>query len=159
MGDPSRQDDFDREFRGHIERHTSALVSALRAIITAPPPAEVKLLAFEVEPYWDQFPIYLHAMDDASPDETYFDPPFSGQLLEDAGVLIPDGAIDQDDYEDAGVATIESGARVLAEWFGECWYAAGGASFPAPAYINLHDDSRYFDLHARRWVEDSAIWP
>lgn len=57
------------------------------------------------------------------------------------------------------MATLESGARVLAEWFGECWHAAGGAAFPVPAYISLHDSSRYFDLRARRWVRGSDIWP
>jgi hypothetical protein len=55
------------------------------------------------------------------------------------------------------VATFESGARVLAEWFGECWHKAGGAAFPLPAYINLHDVSRYFDLHARRWVRAADV--
>lgn len=71
--------------------------------------------------------------------------------------MIPQGAIDQDRYESAGVATFESGARVLAEWFGECWHAAGGAKFPLPAYINLHDSSRYYDLHARRWVKHTDL--
>jgi hypothetical protein len=159
MGEATRQETFDREFRAHIERHRSALISALRTITTATPPAEVKLLAFEIQPYWDEFPVYLHAMDDESPDETYYEPPFSDRLLEDAGELIPDGAIDQDSYEDAGVATIESGARVLARWFGECWHAAGGASFPLPAYINLHDSSSYYDLRSSRWVKNSDIWP
>ena len=27
----------------------------------------------------------------------------------------------------------------MAEWFGECWHEAGGAAFPRPAYISLHD--------------------
>ena len=67
--------------------------------------------------------------------------------------------IEKDAYEDVGVATFESGARIMAEWFGECWHAAGGAKYPIPAYINLHDSSRYFDLRKRRWVRDADIWP
>jgi hypothetical protein len=67
--------------------------------------------------------------------------PFHGRVLPtSAGPLIPDGAIDQDGYEEAGVRTFESGARVLAEWFGECWHAAGEASFPLPG---VHQPARY----------------
>jgi hypothetical protein len=159
MAKVSRQAAFDREFRGHIERLTQPLVSALRDIIATPVPPAVKVLAFEMQPDWRDFPVHAFAMDDEAPNEVYFEPPFYASLLPDAGPLIPPGAIDQEGYEDAGVATFESGARVLAEWFGECWHAAGGATFPIPAYINLHDSSRYFDLRARRWVRESEIWP
>jgi hypothetical protein len=155
----SRQAAFDREFREHIERFTKPLVSALRAITGTEPPPVVKVLSFEMQADWRDFPVCAFAMDDDAPNEVYFEPPFNGLLLPDAGELIPEGAIDQDAYEEAGVATFESGARVLAEWFGECWHAAGGTTFPIPAYISLHDSSRYYDLRARRWVRDSEIWP
>src|SRR5260370_15093548 len=95
---------------------------------------------------WRNFPVYLFAMDDAAPNEVYFKPPFNGTLLPDAGELIPTGAIDQDAYEDEGVATFESGARIMAEWFGECWHAARGAQVPIPAYIHLPDSVRHFAL-------------
>jgi hypothetical protein len=119
----------------------------------------VKILAFEMQADWRNFPVYVFAMDDESPDEVYFEPPFSGSLLPGSGELIPSGVIDQDDYETAGVATFEIGSEVLAEWFGECWHSVDGASFPLPAYINLHDSSSYYDLRARRWVRDTDIWP
>ena len=107
---------------------------------------------------WRHFPVRAFEMDREAIDEEYYEPPFCGRVLPaSAGPLIPKGAIDQDRYESAGVATFESGARVLAEWFGECWHAAGGAAFPLPAYINLHDSSQYFDLHARRWVKANTI--
>lgn len=154
-----RQKEFDREFRRHIDRHTAALVPALREIVGTPVPPVVKLLAFEMQSDWRSFPVHVFAVDDQSPDEAYFEPPFYAQLLPDAGPLIQEGAIDQDGYEEAGVATFESGAAVMAEWLGECWQAAGGASFPIPAYIHHHDRSRYFDLRARRWASDSDIWP
>jgi hypothetical protein len=159
MAPPSPEEIFDREFRQQIERHTPTLVSALRAIVTTTPPPGVKILAFEIEPDWREFPVYIFAMDDEAPNEVYFDPPFSGVLLKDSGELIATGAIDQDRYEKDGVATFERGAQVLAEWFGECWHLAGGAAFPLTAYINLHDCSRYYDLRALRWVRDSDIWP
>jgi hypothetical protein len=158
VGKASRQSAFDREFRGHIDRHTPKLVSALQAITSAAPPAVVKVLSFEVQSDWDTFPVYAFAMSDESPDEVYFKPPFSGDVLESREPLIPRGAIDQDAYEQAGVATFERGARVLCEWFGECWEAAGGLKFPIPAYINHHDRPSYYDLRRKRWVKQSQIW-
>jgi hypothetical protein len=159
MAMASRQAAFDNEFRGHIERFTPALVAALRKIVATRVPPAVKVLAFEMQPDWREFPVHAFALDGEAPNEVHFKRPFKGPLLPKAGALIPEGVIDQSGYEGAGVATFESGARVLAEWFGECWHAAGGAAFPAPAYISLHDSSRYFDLRARRWVRGSDIWP
>ncbi len=159
MTDPRLQVEFDREFRGYIERHTAALISALRRIVSTPVPPVVKLLAFEMQADWRSFPVHVFAMDDESPNEVYYEPPFYAAVLPDAGPLVPKGTIDQNRYEEAGVATFESGARVMAEWFGECWHAAGGSLFPIPAYIHLHDSSRYYDMRARQWVRDSDIWP
>lgn len=159
MADAELQAVFDREFRGHIERFRESLVAALRKLIVSPlPGGEFEVLSFEMQADWRYFPVCAFAMDREAIKEKYFKPPFKGEVLpESAGPLIPKRAIDQDRYEGAGVATFESGARVLAEWFGECWHAAGGAAFPLPAYINLHDSSQYFDLHARRWVRATDI--
>jgi hypothetical protein len=151
------QAEFDREFRGHIERFTEPLVATLGSMIATKLPGGFEVLSFEIQSTWRTFPVVAFAMDREAVNEEYFDPPFCGALLPRVKPLIPKGAIDQDRYEAAGVATFESGARVLAEWFGECWHAAGGTKFPLPAYINLHDSSRYFDLHALRWVNDTDI--
>jgi hypothetical protein len=158
MADADLQETFDREFRGHIERFRESVVATLRNLIATPlPGGEFEVLSFEMQADWRDFPVYAFAMDREAVNEEYFEPPFKGKVLPKAGPLIPKGAIDQDRYEAAGVAMFESGARVLAEWFGECWHAAGGAAFPLPAYINLHDTSRYYDLHARRWVRATEI--
>lgn len=157
VADKSKQAAFDREFRAQIERFTEPLVAALRTITAAKPPAVVEALSFEIQADWRKFPVYAFAMDKEALNEVYSKRPFKGPLLADAGPLVPDGEIDQKGYDAAGVATFESGARVLAEWFGECWHAAGGARFPIPAYINLHDSSWYYDLHARRWVRATEI--
>ena len=155
MADELRQQAFDREFRGQIERFTQRLITALRRIVTTPVPPVVKVLAFEMQADWGNFPVYAFGMDVKSLDEAYFEPPFNGHVLPDAGELVPDGAIDQDGYEMAGIATYESGARVMAVWFGECWHAAGGALFSIPTYIHLHDDLDYFDLRTRLWVRNT----
>ena len=159
MTDTELQAAFDLEFRGHVERFTEPVVAALRKLVVAElPDGEFEVLSFEMQADWRYFPVRAFAMDREAIDEEYYEPPFYGKVLpESSGPLVPEGAIDQDRYEEAGVATFESGARVLAEWFAECWHAAGGAAFPLPAYINLHDSSRYFDLHARRWVKANTI--
>jgi hypothetical protein len=159
MGKSARQAAFDREFRGHLEKFTPRVVSALRKIVTAKVPRAVKVLAFEMQADWRYFPVHAFAMDDETPDEVYFKAPFSGPVLPNSGALVPEGAIDQEAFQADGVATFERGATLMAEWFGECWHAAGGAAFSIPAYISLHDSSRYFDLRARRWVRDEDIWP
>ncbi|AGA31569.1 hypothetical protein [Singulisphaera acidiphila] len=153
-----RQEEFERKFRGLIERFRPALVQELRTLVATQPPPEVKILSFVIFSYWDQFPVRVFAMDDQSPDEVYFEPPFSAGVLEGAGELIPRGAIDQNAYEDAGVFTLETGARVLAEWVGECWHEAGGDEFALPAYIGHHDRSAQYDLRLKAWVDESDIW-
>jgi hypothetical protein len=159
MAKVSRQKEFDREFRGQIERFTEALVKALRVIVSTPVPPVVKVLSFEMQSDWRDFPVYAFAMDDAAPNEVYFKRPFNGLVLPRSKALVRRGAIDQDAYEDAGIDTYVSGARALAEWFGECWHATGGAKFSIPAYINHHDSSRFYDLRKRKWVRDTDIWP
>jgi len=157
MANAELQAEFDQAFRGHIERFTEPLVAALRKLISTKLPGEFEVLSFEMQADWRNFPVRAFAMDREALNEQYYEPPFKGQILPKAGPLIPKGAIDQDRYEAGGGATFESGARVLAEWFGECWHASGGATFPLPAYINLHDSSRYYDLHARRWIKATDI--
>jgi hypothetical protein len=157
MAETRLSEAFDREFREHIERFTKPLVAALRKLVATKLPGEFEVLSFEMQSDWRNFPVYAFAMDREAINEVYFQPPFKGPVLPKAGPLILVGSIDQDRYEDGGVATFENGARVLAEWFGECWHAAGGGQFPLPAYINLHDSSEYFDLHARRWVRAADI--
>jgi hypothetical protein len=159
MANAAPQQQFESEFRSHLDRHTTALIAALRGIIATPVPAVVKLLAFQMQADWRSYPAHVFAMDDESPDEVYFEPPLFGALLPESRPLVPPGAIDQDGYEEAGVHTFETGARVMAEWFGECWHAAGGDRFPIPVYIHLHDSSDYFELRSRRWTKDAEIWP
>src|SRR5581483_2222609 len=103
----SRQKEFEREFRKHIEAHRAALVRVLRKLISTRPPPKVKILSFEILSSWREFPVHVHAMDDKAPNEVYFKPPFSMALLQDAGELIPKGAIDQEAFENAGLATFE----------------------------------------------------
>ncbi len=58
----------------------STPIAALRGIIATPVPAVVKLLAFQMQADWRSYPAHVFAMDDESPDEVYFEPPFFGAL-------------------------------------------------------------------------------
>src|SRR5262249_34082122 len=104
MGKGSEQADFEREFRGQIERFAPSVVAALRAIITAKRPPAVKILSFEIQADWRKFPVYAFALDDKAQNESCFEPPFKGALLPDVGALIPKDAINQAAYQKAGVA-------------------------------------------------------
>lgn len=159
MAKTTRQAEFDRIFGKQIERFHKPVTSALRKITGATLPPVIKILSFEMQSDWRTFPVYLFSMDDEGPNEVYFDPPFNGRVLPKSEALVPKGVIDQEAFEADGIDTFVSGARILAEWFGECWHEAGGAKFPIPAYINLHDGSRYYDLRKLRWVRDSDTWP
>ena len=83
MAKASPQATFNREFRGHIERFTSALVTALRKILTAKLPPVVKVLAFEIDADWREFPVSVFAMDDEAPNEVYFKRQQSGYTEKD----------------------------------------------------------------------------
>jgi hypothetical protein len=147
-------DSFAREFRGHLNRHTRALESALRAVATAAPIPGASTVAYWIKPDWREFPVRTIAIADGWPDDILIDmSSLFREVVEGAGEMVPDGAIDRGAYEAAGVPTDEAAARVVAEWFGECWHAAGGAEFPWPAFLMWGDDgSSYYDLQTRRWA-------
>lgn len=111
MAEKSRQQQFEREFRGQIGRLAGPVVSALRGIMETSLPDEIGVLSFVIRSRWSSFPVFVHAMDNVLPDEVYFDPPFSGEVLGRVVPPIPPGAIDRDGYEADGVATYEVGAR------------------------------------------------
>jgi hypothetical protein len=116
----------------------------------------MEVLLFVIFSDWDEYPIQASAYNRQA-TEVYFKAPFYGQMIP-RGRLIPEGAIDQEAFENEGIATFETGAVVTAEWFGECWHQAGGKRFPVPAFIEHHDSSEAYDLRQRRWVKDKDIW-
>jgi hypothetical protein len=151
-----RLEEFEFLFRSLIERHTPALTARLRELVGTPPPPGTEVVLFVIFSEWDRFPIEVGAFN-RHIEEVASEGPFCGRLLE--GVeFIPAGAVDQEAFENAVVATYEAGAVVTAEWFGECWHAAGGTRFPVPAFIEHHDDAAAYDLRERNWVEEEGIW-
>ncbi len=151
-----RQDEFESLFRSLIERHTPALTARLRELIWTPPPPGTEVLLFVIWSRWDTFPIEVGAYD-LDIHELTSKPPFCGELLQ-AMPFIPEGAIDQEAFENDGVRTFETGAMVIVQWFGECWHTAGGGRFPVPVFIEHHDAAEAYDLRERCWIEEESIW-
>jgi hypothetical protein len=153
----NRQQEFEHLFRSQLGRFQKSLIDELRKVVRAKPPAKMELLLFEIQSDWRIFPVHAFAYDKRAA-EVYFKPPFYASLLGKAGRLIPEGVIDQNAFENDSVATFETGARILAEWFRGCWQAAGGDRFPLPAYIMHHDRGEALDLHAGAWVDTESMW-
>ena len=145
---------FDRLFRAQLARQTDALIGELGAIVATPAPPQAGAIAFCQEADWRSFPVYTYMMDAALRNSLLDERPYPSLLLQSAGPLVPEGVIDQAAFEDAGIGTYGRGGKLLAEWFAECWDRAGGAAFPLPGFIYLHDDTRYYDLRAKRYVEE-----
>ena len=155
---------LDAEFRAllvaQISQHEKLVSDAISKILRTEIPDEVKVLMFETQSDWSTIPIVAFAMDDAAPDESYYDEPFSGFLLDGGGPeLVSDGAIAQDKYEDAGIDTYDTTHELLAEWFASVWTKIGGCDFPIPAFIGAHDRDAFIDLRTGSKCSAADIWP
>ncbi len=72
-------------FADQLVRHEKIVRDAIAKILNTPVPEEVKVLRFETQSDWSTIPIVAFSMDGASPDETYYEEPFSGFLIEGGG--------------------------------------------------------------------------
>jgi len=43
-------------------------------------------------------------------------------------------------FTDGDFAGLHAAADVLKAWFAECWWKAGGWSYPIPTGVRVHDD-------------------
>lgn len=157
-------DALDAEFRNllvaQLAQHDAFVSNAISKILHTEIPEDVKILMFETQSDWSTIPIVAFAMDDTTPDETYYEEPFSGFLIEGGGPeLVSDGAIDQDKYEDNGIDTYDATHEMLAEWFAAVWIKNGGRDFAIPAYIGAHDRDVFIDLRTGSKCSAADIWP
>ncbi|MFN7892368.1 MAG: hypothetical protein ACK5OC_18875 [Pirellula sp.] len=155
--------DLESQFRSlfseQLVRHENLVSEAIGNILKTPVPEEVKVLLFETQYDWYKIPIVAFAMDDASPDETYFDEPFSGFLIDGGGPeLIAEDAIDQDKFYDGGIDTSDLTHELLAIWFASIWKRSGGEGFKIPAYIGAHDRDAFIDLRTGIKCTAADIW-
>ncbi len=158
------RNDLDSQFRsllkGQLARHENIVQDAIANILKTPVPDEVKVLLFETQSDWDTIPIVVFSMDDASPDEVYYDEPFSGFLIDGGGPeLVVEDAIDQDKFEDAGIDTFDISHEMIARWFASIWKTCGGDQFTRPAYVGAHDRDAFIDLRSGAACTSVDIWP
>jgi hypothetical protein len=143
-----------------LARHEDIAKEAIANILKTPVPDDVKILLFETQSDWYSIPIVAFSMDDASPDEVYFDEPFSGFLIDGGGpALVIEDAIDQDKFEDAGIDTFDITHEMIAGWFASIWKECGGDQFARPAYIGAHDRDAFVDLRSGTACTSGDIWP
>ena len=75
-------DALDAEFRNllvaQLAQHDAFVSNAISKILHTEIPEDVKILMFETQSDWSTIPIVAFAMDDTTPDETYYEEPFSG---------------------------------------------------------------------------------
>jgi hypothetical protein len=160
MSPNSLEAKFRETLVAQLAQHDELVSSAVSKILRTKIPEEVKILLFETHSDWGAIPIVVFAMDDATPDETYYDEPFSGFLIDGGGPqLVSEGAIDQDEYEDKGIDTYDVTHEMLAEWFASVWLKNGGRDFAIPAYIGAHDRDVFIDLRAGSKCSAADIWP
>ncbi len=146
-----RRAEFEGAFRAQIGRFRAPLVPELRRFLRVQPPPRAALVMFEVYSDWRSFAVSAFAFD-RDWVEVSAGTPFQEARPRIPGELVPEGAIDQDAFEDDGVATFETGAVLLAELFHQCWREAGGTGYPLPAYIKHHDRGTALDLGTGGWV-------
>ncbi len=130
----------------HLERRTSSLVSALRAIIDIEQPQGTHLFRFEYDsPHFaDTFPVMFCRLNSSGHAVEI------RKLLPDLPFAIAPEVIYDSRYESAGLDTWALASEAFVYWFADCWTAAGGHHSRWPGYIAHHDSIYSFDLTTRR---------
>ena len=95
---------FEGEFRGCLERHTPAVVSALRGGAAALAPGEAAV-AYIIQSDWRAFPVRTAVVPNDPRCEVARPVDLRPAPAGRRGEMIPAGAIDRGAYEAAGVAT------------------------------------------------------
>jgi hypothetical protein len=153
------EDLFQQRVVEALAPHASGLVGVLRQLVEHSYPGEVRALEFEVftDGFTDGFPVRAFFMDADNTEffvyedgKAQYPSPVDPELLHIERVFDLDleheleaVAPDADTYTLAGEA--------LVPWFAKCWAQAGGLGFSRAATIQLHDDTRSYDLKLQRW--------
>ncbi|WP_259758946.1 hypothetical protein [Pseudomonas sp. GCEP-101] len=134
-------DQFCRRYRRYLQRSTPTTIAALRALLVRPLPdqplrGDVQLFLGENGLDTPDAWLYLSGENnkvDASDPTLFAGKALDLQLgLEDAPEFDP--AYFEEDFQ--GVALI---ANTLKSWFAECWWKAGGWSWPVALTLAVHD--------------------
>lgn len=135
---------FLARYRRCLDRAAPHLIAELRALIARPVPATVRQA--EVQ-------IFMSEDGEAAPAAwIYFTGPdnrvdrsdkasiFAGQSLEIACGLDGMDQFDARYFTDDDYGGLHLSANAAKAWFAECWWKAGGWTYPVPASVLVHDD-------------------
>lgn len=129
-----------------LQRQSSSLVSALRAIIHAEQPQDTYLFRFEYDSpaFADTFPVMFGRMNRSGHAEEV------RKLLPDLSFAIAPKVIYDSRYEQADLDTWALASEVFIPWFADCWEAVGGHRSRWAGYLAHHDSIYSIDLTTRR---------
>jgi len=136
-----KREQFAVRWRRELERASDATIARLRALFVETVPPEV--LAAEVEIFlnedgaegvdvWIYFGGENNRVDNANPAI------FPGRSLALALPLDAMGGFSEK-YFDGDFPGADLAAEATQAWFAECWWKAGGWSYPLPVDIGVHD--------------------
>lgn len=133
---------FEQRYRRCLDALSPTAIAALRALLARPlepgvTSADVQVFAPEDDPHEPSAWIYYQGPDnkvDAGDDTLH-----AGRSLE-----LPLGfgemeAFDERFFTDDAFGGLDIAARALTAWLAECWWKAGGWSYPLPVTLSLHD--------------------
>lgn len=135
-------DQFCQRYRRHLQRTTPTAISRLRVLLTCQLPeepltGEVQLFLGEDGLNAPEAWLYLHGENnkvDASDPGLFAGKALDLQLGLDCG---PEFDAEYFGEDFGGVTLI---ADTLKSWFAECWWKAGGWSWPVPLTLAVHDE-------------------
>ena len=151
------------------------LTGVLRRLIGHDYPPAVAFVEFQVFPgpseFTEMFPVRAFFLDEENTEHfEYVHGKATYPTCVDPGLLDIRGVVPRETWHawesrDANIDSHTVAAEAVVPWFASCWKAAGGAGFPLPAFVCLHDDPWTFDLRASRWLDAvtgkpvSGDWP
>ncbi|WP_203333550.1 hypothetical protein [Planococcus beigongshangi] len=161
-------DEYMGSIKADLEKESALLIGNLKNVFTYKFASGTDLLEFvpSIEPTRFEVSIRMFSMDkDGSEvfNEANDTAIFAGSeevLPETAYYHVNDEQLDEffDFYEQNEEELMPQEQQAFADWFRECWEAAGGESLKLPSYFAFHDEAKSYDLKNRRWVDDEEKW-
>ncbi len=139
MASPLNGRSYQREVTQRLAEYEPDAVWALQLFLRKRPRPGAAKLAFEVHfyPLTRSLPVFGYWMSEANSQLGSPVQPLLAKLFTRAA---------EQRFRDAEVETLELSAPAVQRWFRKLWKTAGGALYPLPVVIQLHDGGDEFVL-------------
>lgn len=143
-------------YRRCLDRASSHLINQLRELFTRPVPgtvkeAEVQIFfgddGLDLPAAWIYYRGENNKVDHSDPSI------FPGRAMQLSIGLENMEVFDENYFTDESFGGLSIAANTTKSWFAECWWKAGGWSYPVPAKVYVHDgfgDGKAIDLSENR---------